>query len=154
MLVTRVRLPACAFVASVVAAIYSISARSLLPAWFTPASKGLVEGLFIYVLRLLMFCGAVTNGHGTIIRGAGSCCKIRCSIVVSISACHAEDPGSIPGGGVIAAATPFAVIPKELGMRIHDVAPAASSTLLRRSFWQQPEQATPNTSHCEQGVGA
>ena len=25
--------------------------------------------------------------------------KIRCSIVVSISACHAEDPGSIPGGG-------------------------------------------------------
>ena len=25
---------------------------------------------------------------------------IRCSIVVSISACHAEDPGSIPGGGV------------------------------------------------------
>jgi hypothetical protein len=27
---------------------------------------------------------------------------IRCSIVVSISACHAEDPGSIPGGGVFA----------------------------------------------------
>ena len=27
-------------------------------------------------------------------------CMIRCSIVVSISACHAEDPGSIPGGGV------------------------------------------------------
>ena len=26
--------------------------------------------------------------------------QIRCSIVVSISACHAEDPGSIPGGGV------------------------------------------------------
>ena len=25
---------------------------------------------------------------------------IRCSIVVSISACHAEDPGSIPGGGI------------------------------------------------------
>ena len=25
--------------------------------------------------------------------------KFRCSIVVSISACHAEDPGSIPGGG-------------------------------------------------------
>ena len=25
--------------------------------------------------------------------------QIRCSIVVSISACHAEDPGSIPGGG-------------------------------------------------------
>ena len=29
-------------------------------------------------------------------------CMIRCSIVVSISACHAEDPGSIPGGGVFA----------------------------------------------------
>ena len=27
--------------------------------------------------------------------------SIRCSIVVSISACHAEDPGSIPGGGVL-----------------------------------------------------
>ena len=27
-------------------------------------------------------------------------CRIRCSIVVSISACHAEGPGSIPGGGV------------------------------------------------------
>ena len=26
---------------------------------------------------------------------------VRCSIVVSISACHAEDPGSIPGGGVL-----------------------------------------------------
>ena len=28
--------------------------------------------------------------------------QIRGSIVVSISACHAEDPGSIPGGGVSA----------------------------------------------------
>ena len=28
-------------------------------------------------------------------------CQIRDSIVVSISACHAEDPGSIPGGGVL-----------------------------------------------------
>ena len=27
--------------------------------------------------------------------------QIRCSIVVSISACHAEDPGSIPGCGVL-----------------------------------------------------
>ena len=26
---------------------------------------------------------------------------IHCSIVVSISACHAEDPGSIPGRGVV-----------------------------------------------------
>ena len=30
-----------------------------------------------------------------------NCRAIRCSIVVSISACHAEDPGSIPGGGVL-----------------------------------------------------
>ena len=28
--------------------------------------------------------------------------QIRSSIVVSISACHAEDPGSIPGRGVAA----------------------------------------------------
>ena len=28
---------------------------------------------------------------------------IRCSIVVGISACHAEDPGSIPGGGMYCA---------------------------------------------------
>ena len=28
-------------------------------------------------------------------------CQIRDSIVVSISACHAEDPGSIPGRGVL-----------------------------------------------------
>ena len=27
--------------------------------------------------------------------------EVRGSIVVSISACHAEDPGSIPGGGVL-----------------------------------------------------
>ena len=27
--------------------------------------------------------------------------QIRGSIVVSISACHAEDPGSIPGRGVV-----------------------------------------------------
>ena len=27
---------------------------------------------------------------------------LRCRIVVSISACHAEDPGSIPGGGACA----------------------------------------------------
>ena len=26
--------------------------------------------------------------------------QIRCGVVVNISACHAEDPGSIPGGGV------------------------------------------------------
>ena len=28
--------------------------------------------------------------------------QIRCSIVVSIPACHAGEPGSIPGGGVYA----------------------------------------------------
>jgi hypothetical protein len=29
------------------------------------------------------------------------CSQIRDSIVVSISACHADDPGSIPGRGVL-----------------------------------------------------
>ena len=33
--------------------------------------------------------------------------QVRCSIVVSISACHAEDPGSIPGGGVFFKARPM-----------------------------------------------
>ena len=33
---------------------------------------------------------------------------IRCSIVVSISACHAEDPGSIPGGGALFPSPPSA----------------------------------------------
>ena len=31
--------------------------------------------------------------------------QIRCSIVVSILACHAGDPGSIPGGGIFGYAT-------------------------------------------------
>jgi hypothetical protein len=30
-----------------------------------------------------------------------SCSTVRDSIVVSISACHADDPGSIPGRGVL-----------------------------------------------------
>ena len=34
---------------------------------------------------------------------------IRGSIVVSISACHAEDPGSIPGRGVCLACIPFGI---------------------------------------------
>jgi hypothetical protein len=33
-------------------------------------------------------------------RGRGDDAGFRGSIVVSISACHAEDPGSIPGRGV------------------------------------------------------
>ena len=35
------------------------------------------------------------------------CLKFRCSIVVSILACHAGDPGSIPGGGEAAGACSF-----------------------------------------------
>jgi hypothetical protein len=31
----------------------------------------------------------------------GHVCTFRGSIVVSISACHAEDPGSIPGRGIL-----------------------------------------------------
>ena len=36
--------------------------------------------------------------------------QIRGSIVVSISACHAEDPGSIPGRGVL-----YSVVVRSLG---------------------------------------
>ena len=42
-------------------------------------------------------CLVISNGRLNHVQ-----CMIRCSIVVSISACHAEDPGSIPGGGVFA----------------------------------------------------
>ena len=37
--------------------------------------------------------------------------QVRCSIVVSISTCHAEDPGSIPGGGVCTALLLLALLP-------------------------------------------
>ena len=40
-------------------------------------------------------CGLLTSCHHHF--------RIRGSIVVSISACHAEDPGSIPGRGVLIA---------------------------------------------------
>ena len=36
-------------------------------------------------------------GH---ISASGAISEVRGSIVVSISACHAEDPGSIPGRGI------------------------------------------------------
>ena len=36
---------------------------------------------------------------------------VRGSIVVSISACHADDPGSIPGRGVFCAASPDCNVP-------------------------------------------
>ena len=35
------------------------------------------------------------------------CASIRDSIVVSISACHADDPGSIPGRGVFSVVFPI-----------------------------------------------
>ena len=38
--------------------------------------------------------------HPSAVESAFRSRHVRCSIVVSISACHAEDPGSIPGGGV------------------------------------------------------
>ncbi len=37
--------------------------------------------------------------------------QIRDSIVVSISACHADDPGSIPGRGVLCIIELFGVVP-------------------------------------------
>ena len=45
--------------------------------------------------------------------------QIRCSIVVSISACHAEDPGSIPGGGVL----PFGIHTQVLIPRSRTIEP-------------------------------
>lgn len=56
-----------------------------------------------------MACSGQHLPHDQVIGGAGPVAQngalraptqqIRCSIVASISACHAEDPGSIPGGG-------------------------------------------------------
>ena len=37
--------------------------------------------------------------------------QVRYSIVVSTSACHAEDPGSIPGGGVCTVLLLLALLP-------------------------------------------
>ena len=42
---------------------------------------------------------------------------IRCSIVVSISACHTEDPGSIPGRGVFVASRLDVLVAQEKSKR-------------------------------------
>ena len=71
-----------------------------------------------------------------------TCAPIRCSIVVSISACHAEDPGSIPGRG--AACTDRAhhngqlLMQPGLGQRVPCfwVCPPSSAVLGRRR-WPQ-----------------
>ena len=55
-------------------------------------------------MKLLPRLGVCTHGSPHRRRLAEfqdvACHQIRGSIVVSISACHAEDPGSIPGRGV------------------------------------------------------
>ena len=61
------------------------------------------------LLRVAVCQGRSVQGSklGDVVADARSSCHISfsceaaicCSIVVSISACHAEDPGSIPGGG-------------------------------------------------------
>ena len=56
-------------------------------------------------------------------------CKIRGSIVVSISACHAEDPGSIPGCGVGCKFWPDSTKP---GLLAELGAPPAPLRILRR----------------------
>ena len=43
--------------------------------------------------------------------------QIRGSIVASISACHAEDPGSIPGRGVLLVASMSACINHAIAIR-------------------------------------
>jgi hypothetical protein len=40
-------------------------------------------------------------GEGFVMTGLFFDLGIRCGIMGSISVCHAEDPGSIPGGGVL-----------------------------------------------------
>ena len=56
--------------------------------------------------------------------------KICCSIVVSVSACHAEDPDSIPGGGVFfRAALPHCAHGCSLTWRMPQHAPLLVDTL-------------------------
>ena len=44
----------------------------------------------------------IACSFGKIVDGLiGQACRIRCSVVVSVSARHAEGPGSIPGGGAL-----------------------------------------------------
>ena len=47
----------------------------------------------------VLFAGCVVRAAWGVSSGV-LCLQIRDSIVVSVSACHAEDPGSIPGRGV------------------------------------------------------
>ena len=49
-----------------------------------------------------MSAGPPPRFHPSPVPHAKTCIQFRGSIVVSISACHAEDPGSIPGRGVFA----------------------------------------------------
>ena len=53
--------------------------------WVFPSLFWLVRGMRVFTIYCL----------------AERIYQIRCSIVVSISACHTEDPGSIPGGGIL-----------------------------------------------------
>ena len=55
------------------------------------------------VLEPLVNVGCVTRGFVGSNAINDNIDQIRGSIVVSISACHAEDPGSIPGRGVVLA---------------------------------------------------
>ena len=47
--------------------------------------------------RIFSPCRGFVSSVGLL---GGQKCQFRDSIVVSISACHADDPGSIPGRGV------------------------------------------------------
>ena len=57
---------------------------------------------------------------------------VRCSIVVSISACHAEDPGSLPGGGVLRPVRWFTAV---LGFPEKSAAKGPSPSEERKHTW-------------------
>ena len=71
------------------AALGSCACMSALRAWGVLGCVGLASQSHFHGP------GISRVGRALLLRG------IRCSIVVSISACHAQDPGSIPGGGVL-----------------------------------------------------
>ena len=84
---------------------------------FAPNTEGLFAGRNVYaddtrvVQQIALPCAETDSAPGLQLPGVSlrpdfavylapaRCYQIRCSIVVSISACHAEDLSSIPGGG-------------------------------------------------------
>ena len=79
----------------------------LLPGNVTRSFRHQLQARLFGCLFRLSFA-ALQYGLG---QGLPRCLQVRRSIVVSISAYHAEDPGSIPGGGVCTALLLLALLP-------------------------------------------